>query len=75
MIVGSHANAYHSKAQEIGQRNWQWWEIVKSKEEGKGLIGVKIDPKNDSPEPLMGSNAKWAMSFNVEAILKAIKEA
>ncbi len=75
VIVGSQANTYHSKAQEIGQRNWQWWEIVKSKEEGKGLIGVKIDPKNDSPEPLMGSNAKWAMSFNVEAILKAIKEA
>ena len=75
VIVGSHANTYHGKYREIGERNWQWWEIVKSKEEGKGLIAVKIAKDNDPPTPLLNANAKSALSFNVEAIVKAIKEA
>lgn len=75
VIVGSYANGYHAKAAEIGERNWQWWEIVNSKKEGKGLIAVKIAKDNDPPTPLMNANAKWALSFNVDAIVKAIKEA
>ena len=75
VIVGSHANSYHGKYLEIGERNWQWWEIVKSKEEGKGLIAVKIAKDNEPPTPLLNANAKWALSFNVDAIVKAIKEA
>jgi hypothetical protein len=75
VIVGSKANSYHPKAQQIGQRNWQWWEIVNSNSEGKRLIGVKIDPGYDSPEPLKNMKATWAMSFKVDSIVKAIKEA
>jgi len=75
VIVGSYANGYHPKAAEIGERNWQWWEIVNCKKEGKGLIAVKIAKDNDPPAPLMNANAKWALSFNVDAIVKAIKEA
>ena len=75
VIVGEQANTRHRDSVAIGTRNWQWWEIEKSKSEGKGLIAVKIKSTNASPDPLLNSNAKWAMSYNVEAILKAINEA
>lgn len=74
-IIGKHANSYHPDRGEIGERNWQWWEINKSYDEGKGLIVVKIDFFNDSPEPLYGKKATWALSFTVESIVKAIDKA
>ncbi len=75
VIVGKHANSYHDDWLKIGTRNWQWWEIEKSKEEGNKFIAVKIERSNASPDPLIGAGARWAHSFNVEAILKAINEA
>ncbi len=75
VIIGRHANSYHLDRAKIGTRNWQWWEIEKSKEEGKKFIAVKIERSNASPEPLKNVGAKWAHSFNVDAILKAINEA
>lgn len=74
VIIGKHANSYHPDRAKIGTRNWQWWEIEKSKEEGNKFIAVKIERSNATPEPLKGVGAKWAHSFNVDAILKAIKE-
>ena len=67
----------HGSPMEEGKRtrNWIWWEIERSKAEGKGLIAVKIKSTNLSPEPLMNAGAKWAMSYGVESILKAINEA
>lgn len=73
VIVGKHANSYHPDRAKIGTRNWQWWEIEKSKEEGKKFIAVKIERSNASPEPLKNVGTKWAHSFNVDAILKAIE--
>jgi len=75
VIVGKHANSYHPDRPKIGTRNWQWWEIEKSKGEGKKFIAVKIERSDASPEPLKNVGAKWAHSFNVDAILKAIDEA
>ena len=75
VIIGKHANSYHRDKKEIGDRNWQWWEINKSSEERKGFIAVKIDASNTSPDPLYGKGAEWAMSFTVEAILRAIRKA
>jgi len=75
VIIGKHANDTHRDSVKIGERNWQWWEIETSKAEGKGLIAVKIDSTNPTPDPLYGAGAKWAMSYNVDAILKAINEA
>jgi hypothetical protein len=75
VVVGKHANSYHPDREKIGERNWQWWEIKKSHEEGKGFIGVKIERSNDAPEPLLNKGAKWAHSFNVEAIIEAINNA
>ncbi len=71
-IVGASANSYHRDRLLIGARNWQWWEIQKGKDEGKRLIGVKISRFYDSPLPLQNAGAKWALSFNVPAILVAI---
>jgi hypothetical protein len=75
VIVGDHANDKHRDSVAIGTRNWQWWEIERSKAEGKALIAVKITLSSPSPDPLYSSGAKWANSFNVPAILKAINEA
>ena len=74
VIVGEYANTYHSDYKLIGNVNWQWWEIEKSKELGKNLIAVKIERKFASPEPLKSAGATWANSFNVDAIQKAIDD-
>jgi len=74
ILIGEHANDLHEDRIKIGTRNWIWWEIERSKEEEKRLIAVKIDSKNPTPDPLYNSSAKWAMSFTVPAIIKAINE-
>lgn len=75
VIIGKHANSYHPDRERIGERNWQWWEINKSYEEGKGFIAVKIEASNESPEPLYGKGATWANSFTVVSIVNAIDRA
>ena len=75
VIVGKYANSYHPDRGEIGDRNWQWWEINKSDEDGKGFIAVKIESSNEPPEPLYGKGATWANSFTVDAIVNAIDKA
>jgi hypothetical protein len=75
VIIGAHANSYHPDREEIGTRNWQWWEIEKSSELGKGFVAVKIDSSNSPPDPLYGKGATWAKTFKVESILKAINNA
>lgn len=74
VLVGAYANSYHEDKDKINDRNWIWWEINKSKAEGRKLIAVKIKSSNPTPDPLLGSGAKWAMSFTQAAILKAINE-
>ena len=75
VIVGKNANKQHPDWRAIGYRNWINFEVAKSKEHGKKLIGAKIDKSYDSPTELKGSDAKWAMSFTQDAILKALNEA
>ena len=75
VIIGKHANSYHADRDKIGERNWQWWEINKSDEEGKGFIAVKIESSNKPPDPLYGKGATWANSFTVDAIVNAIDRA
>ena len=75
VIIGSHANSYHADREKIGERNWQWWEIKKSIDERNKLIAVKIKSTNNSPDPLYGQDATWAMSFTVESIVTAIDKA
>lgn len=74
VLVGAHANTTHKDTAKIGVRNWIWWEIEQSKTEGNGLIAVKLKSDNPTPDPLLNSGAKWAMSFTQDAIFKAINE-
>lgn len=75
VIIGAEANKLHKDYKEIGYKNWQNYEVAKSKEHGNRLIGVKIDKSYTSPEELLNSGASWAMSFSQEAIIKALDEA
>lgn len=75
VIIGKYANSYHTDRAEIGERNWQWWEIKRAGEASHKFIAVKIDRTNSTPEPLYNVGAKWAYAFDVAPILKAIREA
>lgn len=76
VLVGKYANSYHSDQKEIGTRNWQWWEIDKSAEEGKKFIAVTIEPENVSPEPLLlCKGVMWVYDFTVDLIRRAIGDA
>ena len=54
---------------------WIAWEIETAAECGNKLVGVKIDKSCQSPEALKNNGATWALSFNFEAIKKALDEA
>lgn len=53
---------------------WIDWEIKTAVEASKKLIGVKIERANTSPAALVANGATWALSFNFDAIKKAIDE-
>jgi hypothetical protein len=75
VIIGKDANKRHKDYSAIGYKNWQNFEVAKSKANRNKIVGVKIDKSNESPEEILDCSAKWAMSFSKEAILKALKEA
>lgn len=75
VIVGKEANKRHKDSQLIGYKNWQNFEIAKSKENGNKLIAIKINSLYESPEELLNSGASWAYSFSEEAIMKAVRNA
>ena len=75
VLVGKEANKQHKDYKEIGYKNWQNYEIAKSKEHKNKLIAVKLDKANESPEELLNAGASWAMSFTEEAVVAAMKEA
>jgi len=71
VLIGEYANSKHKDSAEIGYKNWQNYEIAKSKEHKNKLIGVKLDANYVAPEELYNSGATWA-SFNKESILNAL---
>jgi hypothetical protein len=73
VIIGQEANKRHKDYIAIGYRNWQNFEIAKSKEYGKQLIAIKIDRLYDSPEELLNSGARWAYKFSPEGIAEALR--
>ena len=54
--------------------DWIDWEIQTAVDNKQKLIGVKIENENTSPSGLLSIRATWAMSFNFDAIKKAIDE-
>jgi MTH538 TIR-like domain (DUF1863) len=59
---------------ETSKSSWIDWEIQTAKDNYKKLIGVKIAKDNTSPSGLIGAGATWALSFNFDAIKKALDE-
>ena len=55
--------------------DWVCWEIEKANNLGKKIIAVKTDRENTTPSVLYGIGASWAMSFTLDSISKAIKNA
>lgn len=55
--------------------DWIDWEIKTAIANKKGLIGVKITKDCTSPLAILNQGATWALSFNYEAIKKAIDDA
>ena len=54
VIVGKECNKKHPNSKEIGYRNWQIFEIEKSKEVGNKIVAVKLDRSNETPDELYG---------------------
>ncbi len=75
VIVGKYANTQHKDHKEIGYKNWLNFETAKSKLNKNKLIAIKLQSTHISPDELLNSGAKWAMSFTKEAIIKALESA
>jgi len=75
VLIGKEANKKHKDSIEIGYKNWQNFEIARSKENGNKLVAIKLDSTNDSPDEIYGSGASWAYSFTQDAIIKALNDA
>jgi len=60
---------------ETSKSTWIDWEILTAVENKKKLIGVKIEKANASPARLLAAGATWALSFNFDAIKKAVDSA
>ncbi|SMG62220.1 Domain [methanotrophic bacterial endosymbiont of Bathymodiolus sp.] len=75
VLVGKEANKQHNHYKEIGYKNWLNYEIAKSKEHRNKLVGVKLSNTNTSPDELLNSGAKWAMSFTQCSIINSLEEA
>lgn len=75
VIVGQYANTPHRHRALIGHRNWINFEIAQSKAAYNRIVAVKLDRSYESPDELVGANARWAMAFTEEAIVRALSEA
>lgn len=51
---------------------WVTWEIERTVELGKKLVGVKTGAANTSPTALLHVGASWAMSFTFDSIKTAL---
>lgn len=72
VIVGEDANKLHKDYKEIGYKNWQNFEIAKSKLNKNKLLAIKLNLSYEAPEELYGVGASWAL-FNRDSILSALK--
>jgi hypothetical protein len=59
---------------ESAKSEWINWEIQTAIDSNKKLIGVKIEKAFTSPPKLLLNGATWALSFNFDAIKKAVDE-
>lgn len=74
-MIGDSTHLLCIIGKETHKSEWVEWEINKAKELGKKLVGVKIDMENESPSEILNAGAAWAMSFTLDAIVKALNDA
>lgn len=72
VIIGSEANKLHKDHVAIEYRNWQNFEIAKSKEYGNKLIAIQINSSYEYPEELLNSGAIRVYSFTLDSIQRAL---
>jgi hypothetical protein len=58
---------------ESARSDWINWEVQTAAELKRKLIGVKIERAFESPNALLNNHATWALSFNFDAIKRAIE--
>ena len=75
VIIGADANKKHKDSAEIEYKNWQNFEIAKSKTNKNKLIGVKIDSSYESPDEILNAGASWAFAFKQDSIIEALNKA
>lgn len=61
--------------EKCGNNKWIEWEVQTAVDLKKKLIGVKVEKSCTSPAVLLNNGAKWALSFNFDAIKAAIESA
>ena len=59
---------------ETSKSAWIDWEIQTAVDNKKKLIAVKIEKENKSSSGLLSNGASWALSFNFDAIKKALDD-
>lgn len=75
VIIGRYANSPHKDRLLIGSKNWINFEIKQSKDAANKLVAIKLDRSYESPDELLGAGASWAMAFDEEPILEALRRA
>jgi hypothetical protein len=75
IIVGANANMYHKDYKLIGYRNWQNFEIARSRDNNNKMVVARIDRNYDLPDELSGCGVSWAMAFRRDHIIAALKNA
>jgi hypothetical protein len=73
IVLASHLLCIVGK--ETAKSPWIAWEIQTALDEKTKLISVKIEKNYASPAALLNNDAKWALSFDFEAIKKAVASA
>lgn len=74
-IIGSDINAPHPDRWSIGCVNWQNYEIEKSLEAGKRVVGVRLDWRFKLPQAMERTGCRVADGFELDKILVLLRKA
>jgi len=76
VLVGKEIDKYHKNRVLIGFRNWQVFEIQRSKENRNAIVAVQLERSRVIPvEELRGSDISWVWRFDEKEIVSALNRA
>lgn len=73
VLIGRDINLPHPDRHEIGYTNWQNYEVARSVQLGKRLIGVRLQRGNPLPEELRRKGCRVLEGFIEEGIVGALR--